>query len=95
MLMTIEPQVAAVHDAGAAGAAGAGAGDEVDDVDMPPPQAFKAAISKPHVAAGNHRRRLTCALIARDEHCIETSSLVFSSIHECWLVSAGLPSKAS
>jgi hypothetical protein len=76
MVMTVEPQVEAVQDAGvtgAAGAAGAGAGE---DDDIPPPQAFKAAISKAHVAAGNHRRRLTCALIAHGERSIGKSSLV-------------------
>jgi hypothetical protein len=73
MVMTIEPQVEAVQDAGVTGAAGAGVGE---DDDIPPPQAFKAAISKAHVAAGNHRRRLTCALIAHGERCIEVSSLV-------------------
>jgi hypothetical protein len=92
MVMTIEPQVEAVQDAGVTGAAGAGVGE---DDDIPPPQAFKAAISKAHVAAGSHRRRLTCALIARGERCIEISSLCVSSIHECWLASVWLPSKAS
>jgi hypothetical protein len=74
MVMTIEPQVEAVQDAGATGEAGAGVGE--DDDDIPPPQALKAAISKAHVTVGNHRRRLTCALIARGERCIEKSSLV-------------------
>jgi hypothetical protein len=92
MVMTIEPQVEAVQDAGVTGAAGAGVGE---DDDIPPPQAFKAAISKAHVAAGNHRRRLTCALIARGERCIEISSLVLVLSNECWLVSVWLPSKAS
>jgi hypothetical protein len=64
MVMTIEPQVEAVQDAGVTGAAGAGVGE---DDDIPPPQAFRAAIS---AAAGNHRPRLTHALISRGERCI-------------------------
>jgi hypothetical protein len=72
--MTIEPQVAPVQDAGVTGAAGAGAGDEFDEVDIPPPQALKAAISKEQAAPDNHRRGWTHALVARGEHCIEISS---------------------
>jgi hypothetical protein len=55
--MTIEPQLEAVQDAGVTGAAGADAAD-VDDIDIPPPQALKAAVSKAHAAAANHRRPL-------------------------------------
>jgi hypothetical protein len=69
MLMTIEPQVEAVQDVGVTGALGAGVGEDADDI--PPPQAFKAAISTAHVAAGNHRRRLTHALTASGERCIK------------------------
>ena len=65
MVMTIEPQVELVQDMGVTGAAGAAAGDDMDDIDIPPPQALKAAISKAHVAAGN---------IARGERFIGTSS---------------------
>jgi hypothetical protein len=56
MVMTIEPQVEAVQDAGVTGALGDGVGADVDDI--PPPQALNAAIS---TAAGN---------IARGERCI-------------------------
>jgi hypothetical protein len=65
MVMTMEPQVDDVQDAavtGAAGAAGAaGAVADVEELDIPPPQALRAAISKVHAAAGNHRRRFTHA----------------------------------
>jgi hypothetical protein len=60
--MTIAPQVEAVHDSGVTGAAGVG--PEAEDVDIPPPQALKAAVSK-----------ATHAKFARSEHCIEISSL--------------------
>jgi hypothetical protein len=60
--MTMEPQVDVVQDAGVTGAAGAaGAVADVEELDIPPPQALKAAISKVHAAAGNHRRRFTHA----------------------------------
>jgi hypothetical protein len=52
--MTIEPQVEGVQDAGVTGAAGAGMA-ELDDIDIPPPQALKAAASEAHAAAANHR----------------------------------------
>jgi hypothetical protein len=62
MVMTMEPQVVGVQDAAVTGAAGAaGAVADVEELDIPPPQALKAAISKPHAAAGNHRRRFTHA----------------------------------
>jgi hypothetical protein len=67
MVMTIEPQVEAVQDAGVTGAAGAAGAGVGEDDDIPPPQAFRAAIS---TAAGNHRPRLTHALISRGERCI-------------------------
>jgi hypothetical protein len=51
--MTIEPQVEGVQDAGVTGAAGAGMA-ELDDIDIPPPQALKAAASEAHAAAANH-----------------------------------------
>jgi len=59
----MEPQVAFVQDAGVTGAAGAAgaAGADVEELDIPPPQALKAAISKVHAAAGSHRRRFTHA----------------------------------
>jgi hypothetical protein len=54
MVMTMEPQLELVHDAGVTGAAGAGVGDEVDP-DIPPPQALRAAaISREQAAPGNH-----------------------------------------
>jgi hypothetical protein len=56
--MTIEPQVEGVQDAGAAGAAGAGMA-ELDDIDIPPPQALKAAVREAHAAAANHRLPFT------------------------------------
>jgi hypothetical protein len=56
--MTIDPQLEAVQVAGVTGAAGADVAD-VDDIDIPPPQALRAAVSKAHAAAGNHRRPLT------------------------------------
>src|ERR1700726_1142880 len=91
--MTIEPQVVGVQDAGVAGAAGEGLAD-VDDIDIPPPQAFKAAVNKTHAAAGNQRRSPMRVWAARFEHCIEVSSVV-SSIHECWPASPRLRAKAS
>jgi hypothetical protein len=55
MVMTVEPQVELVQDAGVTGAAGAGVGDEFDADIPPPPQALKAAaISKEEAAPGNH-----------------------------------------
>jgi hypothetical protein len=76
MVMTIEPQVADVQDAGVTGAAGAaGAVADVEEFDIPPPQALKAAISRAHAAAGNHRRGFTHAWVARGTRCIEISSL--------------------
>jgi hypothetical protein len=53
--MTIEPQVEGVQDADVIGAAGADMAG-VEDIDMPPPQALKAAVSKAQAAAGNHKR---------------------------------------
>lgn len=62
MLTTMEPQVELVQDAGVTGAAGdAGALADVEEPDIPPPQALKAAISKAHAAAGNQRRWFTHA----------------------------------
>jgi hypothetical protein len=58
MVMTIEPQVEGMQDAGVTGAAGVELAD-VEDIDIPPPQALKAAVSKTHPAAGNQRRPLT------------------------------------
>jgi hypothetical protein len=54
---------------GAAGAAGEGVEDDIDDIE-PPPQALKAATSKVHAAAGNHRGRITDALVGRFERCM-------------------------
>jgi hypothetical protein len=56
--MTIEPQVEGVQDAGVTGADGAAMAGG-DDIDIPPPQALKAAVSKAQAAAGNHPRPLT------------------------------------
>jgi hypothetical protein len=69
----MEPQVVGVQDAGVTGAAGADA--DVDEFDMPPPQALKAAIATAQAAAGNHRRGSTHAKVARCELSIEISSL--------------------
>lgn len=74
--MTIEPQVEGVQDAGVTGAAGAFA-DDVDDIDIPPPQAFKAAVSNAHAAAANHRCPLARVCVARIELSMEISSF-------CW-----------
>jgi hypothetical protein len=52
--MTMEPQVDCVQEAGVTGADVG----EVDDIDMPPPHALKAAVSKAHAAAGSHRLTL-------------------------------------
>jgi hypothetical protein len=56
--MTMEPQVEGVHDAAVIGAAGADMAG-VEDIDIPPPQALKAAVSKVPAAAANHARPLT------------------------------------
>jgi hypothetical protein len=53
-VITVEPQVEGVQEAGATGAAGAGVAD-VDDIDIPPPQALKAAVRKANAAAAGHR----------------------------------------
>jgi hypothetical protein len=55
--MTIEPQVDGMQDAGAE-AAGAGAAD-VGDIDIPPSQALKAAVSTAHAAPADHRLAFT------------------------------------
>jgi hypothetical protein len=74
--MTMEPHVDGVQDAGVTGAVGAaGVEADVDEFDMPPPQALRAAIAKVHAAAVNHRRGIAHARVARCEHCIEISSL--------------------
>jgi hypothetical protein len=60
--------------AGAAGvvAAGAEGGAAVDnDIDEPPPQALKVAISKEQTAAGIHRRRVMNPFDGRLGRCIE------------------------
>jgi hypothetical protein len=54
----MEPQVEAVQEAGVTGAAGAGVAD-VDDIDIPPPQALKAAVRKTNAAAASHRLPFT------------------------------------
>jgi hypothetical protein len=72
MVMTIEPQVEGVQDAGVTGAAGADMAG-VDDIDIPPPQALKAAVNKAAAAAGSQRLPLTRVLVARVEFCIEIS----------------------
>jgi hypothetical protein len=69
----MEPHVVDVQEAGVTGAAGVDA--DVDELDMPPPQALRAAIAKAHAAAVNHRRGIAHARVARCEHCIEISSL--------------------
>jgi hypothetical protein len=74
--MTIEPQLEAVQDCGVTGAAGADVAD-VGDIDIPPPQALRPALSKAQAAADNHRRPFTRGRVSRIEHCIETSSF-------CW-----------
>jgi hypothetical protein len=72
--MTIEPQVAGVQDAGVMGAAGADMAG-ADDIDIPPPQALKAAVSKAQAATGNQRLPFTRVWVARVEFCIEVSLL--------------------
>jgi hypothetical protein len=80
MVIIAIPQVEAEQDegvavaggggaGGAAGAAGGGVEDDIDDIE-PPPQALKAATSKVHAAAGNHRGRITDALVGRVERCM-------------------------
>jgi hypothetical protein len=79
MVIIAIPQLEAEQDAvvalgggggGAAGLAGEAAGDDINDIDEPPPQALKTAISKVHAAAGNHRRRVANALVGRCERCM-------------------------
>jgi hypothetical protein len=53
-----QDEVVAAGGGDAAGGAGMDAGGDIDDIDDPPPQALKAAISKAHAAPGNHRRRV-------------------------------------
>jgi hypothetical protein len=72
--MTIEPQVEDVQEAGVTGAAGTGMAD-VDDIDIPPPQAFKAAVRKANAAAASHRLAFTRVRVPRVECCIEVSLL--------------------
>jgi hypothetical protein len=55
--MTMEPQLEGVQDAAVTGTDGIEALD-VDDIDMPPPQALNAAVSKAHATAGSQRRGL-------------------------------------
>jgi hypothetical protein len=74
--MTIEPQLEDVQDAGVMGAAGADMAG-VDDIDIPPPQALKAAVSKAQAAAANQRLPFTRVWVTRVEFCIEISLL-------CW-----------
>jgi hypothetical protein len=70
------PQLEVVQDevvaAGGDAAAGAGAdtAGDIDDIDDPPPQALRAAISTAHAAPGNHRR-VVDSLAGRFERCIE------------------------
>jgi hypothetical protein len=81
MVIIAMPQVVAVQDdvvavvgggggGGAAGAAGAGVAVDIDDIDDPPPQALKAAISKVNAAAGNHRHRVVDESVGLFERCI-------------------------
>jgi hypothetical protein len=57
-LEAVQDEVVAVGGGDAAGGAGVEIAGDIDDIDDPPPQALKAAISKAHAAAGNHRRRV-------------------------------------
>jgi hypothetical protein len=54
-LEAVQDEVVAVGGGDAAGGAGMDIAGDIDDIDDPP-QALKAAISKAHAAAGNHRR---------------------------------------
>jgi hypothetical protein len=72
--MTMEPQVEGMQDAAVAGADGAAMAD-ADDIDIPPPQALKAAVRKAQAAAANQRLPLTRVSVARVEFCIEISLL--------------------
>jgi len=56
-VITIEPQVEDVQEAGVTGAAGMGAADV--DIDIPPPQALKAAARSATAAAASHRLPFT------------------------------------
>jgi hypothetical protein len=79
MVIIAMPQVEAEQDdvvaagggGGAAGAAGEGVEDDIDDIDDPPPQALKAAMSKVHAAARNHRRRAVDESVGLIERCME------------------------
>ena len=70
----MEPQVEGMQDAGVAGADGAAMAD-VDDIDIPLPQALKAAVRKAQAAAANQRLPFTRVSVARVEFCIEISLL--------------------
>jgi len=83
MVIIAIPQVEAEQDdvvaaggggVGAAGVAGGGIEDDIggiDDMDEPPPQALKAAISKTHAVAGTHRFRVANAFVGRLSRCME------------------------
>jgi hypothetical protein len=57
-LDAVQDEVVAAGGGDAAGGAGMDTAGDIDDIDDPPPQALNADISKAHVAAGNHRRRV-------------------------------------
>jgi hypothetical protein len=66
-LEAVQDEVVAAGGGDAAGGAGMDAGGDIDDIEDPPPQALRAAISKAHAAAGNHLRRAMNESVGRSE----------------------------